>query len=119
VHRYDAQTARGNAQPIPPAVAADGIEEVFVMIGAWGVPTGTGTGETLHLHATDVDGEWLITLAPSGLVVDRTHGKADLALRGAVSDLELVLYQRPALGPVESFGDQAILDAWYRAFKFG
>jgi uncharacterized protein (TIGR03083 family) len=119
VHRYDAQTARSRPQPIPSAVAADGIEEIFVMIGAWGAPAGTGSGETLHLHATDVDGEWLITLAPAGLIVERSHAKADLALRGAASDLELLLYQRPPLGAIESFGDQAVIDAWYRAFKFG
>ena len=42
-----------------------------------------------------------------------------LALRGAVSDLELLLYDRPPIGPVERFGQEAVLDAWYRAFHFG
>ena len=47
------------------------------------------------------------------------HAKADLALRGAVSDLELVLYQRPTLGDVERLGDESVLAAWQRVFTFG
>jgi uncharacterized protein (TIGR03083 family) len=123
VHRFDVQAARGATQPIDGALAVDGIEEIFVMIdryadrGEEGV--GKGNGETLHLHATDRPAEWLIELTPAGLRVRREHAKGDLALRGAVSDLELVLYERPAIGPVERFGDEAVLGAWYRAFHFG
>ena len=76
-------------------------------------------GETLHLHGTDRDDEWLLTLDPDGLRVERRHAKADLALRGAVSDLELLLYQRPTLGEVERLGDERVLDAWQRVFTFG
>ena len=56
---------------------------------------------------------------PDGLEVTREHAKGDLALKGAVSDLELLLYDRPPIGEVERFGDEAALDAWYRVFKFG
>jgi len=56
---------------------------------------------------------------PDGLQVRREHAQGDLALRGAVSDLELLLYDRPPIGPVERFGEQAVLNAWYRAFHFG
>jgi uncharacterized protein (TIGR03083 family) len=119
VHRVDAQLTRGAAEPVASALAADGIEEIFVMIGAWGAPAGRGSGETLHLHEVDGEHEWLLTLAPSGLEVDRRHGRGDLALRGTVSDLELTLYQRPALGPMERLGDDRVLDAWHRAFTFG
>ena len=35
VHRFDAQAAGGNPQPIEPALAADGIEEIFAMVDAW------------------------------------------------------------------------------------
>src|SRR4051812_40304414 len=60
IHRFDAQSAVGNAQPIEPGLAADGIEEIFAMIGA-STDSGRGEGQTLHLHGTDdgVDGnEW-------------------------------------------------------------
>jgi uncharacterized protein (TIGR03083 family) len=119
VHRFDVQTARGNPAPIDPELAADGIEEIFMMIGVRGEPSGRASGQTLHLHSTDSGDEWLIRLLPGGIDVARDHAKADLALRGAVSDLELVLYQRPPVSGVERLGDEGVLDAWYREFKFG
>jgi len=117
VHRFDAQMAIGNPEPIEPALAADGIEEIFVMVDAW-PESGRGEGQTLHLHSAEGD-EWLITMNPDGLDIKREHAKGDLALRGAVSDLELVLYDRPPIGDVERFGDESVLDAWYRVFKIG
>jgi uncharacterized protein (TIGR03083 family) len=123
VHRFDAQAALGATAPIDGALAVDGIEEIFVMIDAWkanGHPeSGAGERQTLHVHATDRDAEWMLTLTRDGLDVRREHAKGDLALRGAVSDLELLLYGRPPVGSVGRFGEQAVLDAWYRAFKFG
>lgn len=122
VHRFDAQAARAATQPIEGELAADGIEEIFVMIEAYaasGEAAGRGDSETLHLHATDREGEWLVQLTPAGLQVEREHAQGDLALRSAVSDLELLLYRRPTLGTVERVGDPGALDAWYRAFHFG
>jgi len=116
VHRFDAQLARGAPQPLEPELAADGIEELFVMVGVG--QAGKGSGQTLHLHGTDRDDEWLLVLDPEGLRVQREHAKGDLALRAAVSDLELVLYQRPPLDRVEHHGDDDVLAAWYRAFTF-
>ena len=92
------------------------------MLAAWragGQDVGSGAGETIHLHSTDGDAEWTLTLSPEGTIVDRQHSKADLALVGAASDLELVLYRRPPLGPVKHHGDDSVLEAWYRAFTFG
>lgn len=117
IHRYDAQLAVGATEPIDAETAADGIDEIFVMHAAW-AEAANGNGESLHLHSEEGH-EWMITLSPDGMVVDRTHGKADVALRGAVSDLELTLFQRPTIGPVEVLGDRSALDAWYRAFTFG
>jgi uncharacterized protein (TIGR03083 family) len=122
IHRCDVQAARGTMQPIEGELAADGIEEIFVMIEAFaarGEETGRGTGETLRLHATDREDEWLVRLTPTGLQIERDDTADDLALRGAASDIELLLYQRPTIGTVEHVGDPAVLDAWYRAFHFG
>ena len=123
IHRYDAQTATRTAQPIDPTLAADGIEEIFEMVEHWPEVTEEaeqtrGDGQTLHLHSAEGN-EWLVAMNPDGLEVRREHAKGDLALKGAVSDLELLLYGRPAIGEVERFGDEAVLDAWYRVFKFG
>ncbi len=118
VHRFDAQSARGAPEAIEAELAADGIEEIFVMMGAR-ERSGAASGETLHVHGTDRDAEWLITLREDGFDVRREHAKGDLALRGATSDLELTLYERPALGEVQRYGDDSVLDSWYREFTFG
>ena len=116
VHRVDAELARGGHTPIEATLAADGIDEMLLFVSRQEQPT--GKGQTFHLHGTDHGDEWLVTLAPTGLQAERSHGKADLAVRGAVSDLELVMYQRPPLGPVEHHGDDDVLAAWYQAFTF-
>ena len=115
VHRFDAEHARGHATPIEADLAADGIDEMLMIAGR---SDARGQGQTIHLHGTDVPEEWLITLAAGGIGVERRHAKGDLALRGAVSDLELVLYQRPPLGPIEHFGDEGALETWYEVFTF-
>lgn len=124
IHRYDAQSARGSCSPVEATLAADGIDECLDALVTRRARTGEATGQTLHLHGTDADdsdrdsAEWLITLLPDRIDVTREHAKGDLALRAAVSDLELLLYRRPTLGEVQRFGDDTVLDAWYREFMF-
>jgi uncharacterized protein (TIGR03083 family) len=123
VHRFDAESARGTQQPIDAALAADSIEEIFVMTAAFaarGEDAGRGKGESLGLEPTDRPERWVITMAPGGLEVDRSSdGVADLTVSGSMSDLELVCYERLPLGDVDMVGDSAALEAWYRAFHFG
>jgi uncharacterized protein (TIGR03083 family) len=120
IHRYDAEVARGQGTPIPTSLAVDGVDELLGTLALARGPSGAATGQTLHVHGTDpgVDAEWMVTLGSGGVEVSRAHGRADLALRGPVGDLELVLYHRPPTGPVEELGDPAVLDAWYREFSF-
>jgi len=122
IHRYDAQSARGTCGPIEADLAIDAVEEVLGPLITRRARTGRPTGQTLHLHGTDdgLDGaaEWLVTLQPDRVDVARTHAKGDLALRAPVSDLALLLYRRPALGDVQRFGDEAVLDLWYGEFTF-
>jgi hypothetical protein len=77
----------------------------------------------LHLHATDPgtgNGEWLITNAPDGIVVEPGHGKGDAALTGPAQSLLLVLMRRlpPADPSVTVHGDPAILTAWLGSTPF-
>ncbi|MGI8792983.1 MAG: maleylpyruvate isomerase N-terminal domain-containing protein [Acidimicrobiales bacterium] len=130
IHRVDTQLAAGvPVDAIPADVATAGIEEVFTFVDRdfsfvdrWEhePPAGSApNGETLHLHGTDGDAaEWLLRLQPDGVEITREHAKADLALRGTVGDLELILYQRPTNGDVERFGDEAVLDLFHRLFTF-
>ncbi len=114
VHRWDAQLAVGAPQPIAPAAfAADGVAEIFdshlpsqLEDGPYDGPAGT-----IHIHATDTDGEWVVTLAPPSLQVSRAHAKADIALRGGASDLDLVMWKRLPPDTVKVLGDAARLHA--------
>jgi uncharacterized protein (TIGR03083 family) len=121
VHRIDAELAAGvDVMEVEPALAADGVDEmcdVFIP-SATGQPIG-GRGETLHLHATDVEGEWLLTLHPEHVEVSRGHAKGDAALRGPARDLLLMMWGRDPLGDVEHFGDESVIATFRAAAKVG
>jgi hypothetical protein len=91
-------------------MAVDGIDEmvdVFLPASA-GQPIG-GNGETLHLHATDAEGEWLLTMQADRIDVARGHAKGDAAIRGRALDLLLIVWGRAPLGEIETFGDPSIV----------
>lgn len=119
VHRWDAEAATGPAaSAIEPALAADGIDEWLGVALASGArepeaPVDAVRG-SLHLHCTDVAGEWWVRLDGRELVLRREHAKGDAAVRGAASDLLLVLWGRLPPSAVEVLGDATVLDAWLR-----
>ena len=123
IHRVDAQLARGAADPVDAELAADGIEEIFLLIHQFGrnrQRATPGSGQTLQLHGTDDHPvEWLITLDRDDVHVRREHAQADLVLKGAVSDLEMLLYQRPTVDAVTRLGDASVLDVFHDGFTFG
>jgi uncharacterized protein (TIGR03083 family) len=112
MHRWDAEAAAGDPQPIDRALAADGIDEMLEVFVPRVNDKLVGTGETLHLHATDGDGEWLITLTPDGPTWERGHAKGDVAARGTTSDLLLLLWNRRTPDDLEVFGDRTVLERW-------
>jgi uncharacterized protein (TIGR03083 family) len=118
VHRVDAEQALGLEPRVDAGVAADGVEELLGNLpGARWVTkklAGLGLeGATIHLHATDVPGEWTFTQGPEGTVTwERGHAKGDAAVRAPAANLLLMLYgRRPAEG-LEVFGDRALLERW-------
>jgi uncharacterized protein (TIGR03083 family) len=109
VHRLDAElAATGTITAVDPVLGTDAIDEVFdVMVPATAPSPVGGRGETVHLHATDGDGEWVVTLLADTVTVERTHAKADAAVRASTADLVLFIWGREPVGPVERFGDPA------------
>lgn len=123
LHAWDAQAATGAPERIDADVAADGVDEhLFVVVprsvrahpGAW-------SGETVHLHCTDAEGEWTVRLGPDGTVeTQRTHSKAELALRGGAESLWLWCANRAtaaSLG-IECFGSAELAERWQREMRF-
>jgi hypothetical protein len=118
VHRADADFAAGAAPDIDPVVAADGIEEFLANLPSarrsrehlGSLPA----GESLHLHATDSDGEWLIQFGGGTVTWSRGHAKASAAVRAPVARLLLFTYGRVpgSDASLTVFGDPALLDTW-------
>ncbi len=123
VHGWDAGAAAGNPRSLPADVAVDGVDEMFenlqqLIAFRSELASLRGNGETVHLHATDADGEWLIRLTPDGIETSREHAKGDVAARGSASDLMLFVVGRVRPAQLEVFGDSALLERWQNAFKF-
>jgi uncharacterized protein (TIGR03083 family) len=120
IHRVDAELALGVAAASPDAVldphlASDGIDEYFAVMLA-GAAQRRGRqlpASTLHVHCTDVHGEWLVWAKGASVTVQREHAKGDVALRGPASALLLALWGRawPAPG-FEVLGDTAAGAEW-------
>ena len=123
VHRYDAQSAQGTCSPIPTGLAVDGVDEVLGTLVTLSERTGEGNGRALALHSTDAAAHWRIVMESNRLQVERSGSAedatpGDLTVAGTASDLELTLYRRPTLSPVEMSGDYSVLTEWYREFRF-
>jgi uncharacterized protein (TIGR03083 family) len=118
VHRWDAEAAAGDPTPIDPEAAVDAVDELLtVIVHRADVPT-VGAGETIHIHATDAEGEWVITRGADRMTVVREHAKGDVAVRGGASDLLLVILGRLDPSAVEVIGDAAVLAAWQESVRF-
>ncbi len=117
VHRYDAELAVNDPQPIPIDLAIDGVNEYFIIANGRVLPEKSefALDGTLHLHTTDSpDGEWMIEQTGRALTVTHAHGKGEAAVRGTASDLLLALWGRKDLtSPTtfEHFGNPAITAA--------
>jgi uncharacterized protein (TIGR03083 family) len=121
VHAWDAQRAFGEPEPIGAEVASDGIDEFLeVMLPRFvGQNPDAWTGQSLHLHRTDGEGEWMVQLGPGATVsAERVHGKGDVALRGSASSLYLWIVNRIPTHDLEVFGDRAVADRWTSDIAF-
>ena len=59
----------------------------------------------MHIHCTDVAGEWTIREVGDGFDVTREHAKGDCAIRGASADILSVLLRQASLSAVDVVGD--------------
>jgi uncharacterized protein (TIGR03083 family) len=125
IHRADVELAvLGEVSALDPAVAVDNIDEFLGNVPYTkrfrpAVRELHGDGETIHLHATDLDGvelpgEWLITLEPHGFRWSHAHVKGAAAVRGSASDLALWINQRNvgAADGLELLGEEPLLAYW-------
>jgi uncharacterized protein (TIGR03083 family) len=111
VHAYDAEQAAGHGEPLPPAVAADGVGEYLTVElptnGPWPYEPATVVLET------GPGGNWLIDLGPLGARVLRgaDHGDAKpvVTVTADPSDMVLAFYRRSYPGELDVEGDSELL----------
>jgi uncharacterized protein (TIGR03083 family) len=116
IHRWDAQAAAGTTAPIDTALAVDGLDEFLTMFLS---QQDVDLGGSLHFHATDADAEWLLRPGADGKVVaTKEHAKADAAVRGTASDLDLFLVNRVPASALDVVGDAAIAERWAVSVTF-
>lgn len=121
VHAWDVESAIGEPAAIEPAVAADGIDEFLRVMVSRTVERHPDpwTGQSVHLHRTDGDGEWLIRLGPDGqTTIEEAHAKGDVALRGSASSLYLWCLNRLPIDALEAFGDLSVAERWQAEIRF-
>lgn len=116
IHRWDAQLAGGDPDPIDAALAIEGIDEALdlhLTLAVAAREDDIDLGGSVHFHTTDSDrGEWIVRVDDHALVVGRGHEKGDVAARGTASDLLLFLWGRVDQERLEVFGDGTILERW-------
>ncbi len=118
VHRYDAESAAGTTTPLDPVMAADGIDEFLVNFLPRLTDNVAALGDaTIHVHCTDVEGEWLVAQRDGEVAVTAEHAKGDVAARGSASDLMLFLWGRRSADSLEVFGDADLLARFSQAIK--
>jgi uncharacterized protein (TIGR03083 family) len=118
VHRADAELASGIAPELDPVTAADGISELLAVLPA--APRAAANlaslpaGQSLHLHATDCECEWLIRFTGDGIACEPGHARAAAAVRGPAGPLLLFACGRipPADPRLDVRGEERLLSAW-------
>ena len=111
IHMWDACSAVGATAPLDATLSSDGIDE-FLYVMAPHVREGQPVvGGSVHLHCTDVEGEWLAVPSEGDqLVVTREHAKGSCALRGTANDLLLLMWRRIPSFAVEVIGDASVAE---------
>ncbi|MGH8931666.1 MAG: maleylpyruvate isomerase family mycothiol-dependent enzyme [Egibacteraceae bacterium] len=116
VHRWDAQSATGAAQPIEAELAADAVGQTFEVMAparrAW-MQAPPGSGERFRLRQTDGTGNWTVHFEGDDVQLTESAGPCDVELAGTASDLMLFLWQRIPADRLEVKGDQDVLDRYF------
>ncbi len=107
VHAYDAQETIGKAEPLPAAVAVDGVSE-FLQVGLGSL--GAWPHRPARVGFQAIEGpSWTLDLSPSGARADPpASGEPVTRIQATASDLVLALYRRIPLADVRVDGDRSV-----------
>lgn len=114
--RWDVQMAAGATAPVPAALAAEAISEVFEAFLPVGARRGTHPEATglVQLFAQDADATWFVRLRGGRVaLLDQPDSRTELQARaaGSASDIALALWGRLPFGICDVAGDERLLQA--------
>lgn len=109
VHRWDAEAAVADPQPIEADLAVDGIDEMLgEFVRGEAIPY-KGTKGDLSLQCLDAGAGWTIHLVPEAVpTFNARTGPGKATVRGRASDLLLLLWRRVGLDGVKVSGNEKI-----------
>jgi uncharacterized protein (TIGR03083 family) len=110
VHRVDAELAAGEATPVDPALAVDGVDEILRLMleGDWSdEPEDDAHGQRVAVSTGDRS--WIITMEREKASVDEDAGGADATIGGEPSDVYLWLWGRAPDERVTREGDEDVV----------
>jgi uncharacterized protein (TIGR03083 family) len=127
IHRVDAELGHGIINPLEPALAADGVDEILtvMMEGYPDWATATATDQTLRIDCRDRSDSWsmrFITWSGTGpesetkyenkpgIAVEDVDNPATI-LGGAAGDLDLFLWGRGPKDHLTTEGDPSLIDS--------
>jgi len=100
IHRWDAQSAFGDPQPVERRLAATGIPEslaIHVVRPVRGTAVG-GHGESVALRCDDAPARWVVVLLPDEVRLEEGEGTPTASVAGPASDMWLWVTGRLTLG---------------------
>jgi uncharacterized protein (TIGR03083 family) len=108
VHAYDAQESAGKPEPLPAAIAVDGVAE-FIQVGLGASGPWPNRPARIAFSATEGP-SWVLDLSPSGARLDpAASGEPVATVHGSASDLVLALYERVPFDDLRVDGDRSVL----------
>lgn len=116
VHRWDAESAIGVAQPFESDLAEDAISQIFEVMAPARRASGQappGSGERFRIRQTDGAGNWTVHFAGDDVRLTESTEPCDVEMAGTASDLMLFLWQRIPADGLEVRGDRDVLDRYF------
>jgi len=117
VHRVDVELAHQVPTPVDPELAADGIDELLVMMIAGDDWAEHGTQEPVDatIAISSAGRNWTVQVAAELILVDRSDtGEAGAQVSGEPADVFLWLWGRSARSGLQVNGDEAAVQALRR-----
>jgi uncharacterized protein (TIGR03083 family) len=110
VHRWDAQRAIGEPEPVAADLAADGIDEFFEWMFGPEDAMGLDGAVAVRLAPSDGERSWVMRVEDGRRELGVDVATADVTARGSTSDLLLLLWRRLTPDDIQVEGDRAALE---------